>query len=157
MHILKVSIKGNLEDDKQAVYVEYESETKTGRTDECSIESSDTPLPEFTRALTAIVEPTLRLACLWFERGFSSSDGDTAADGVEVRSVAYGELGATVTLAKHVAMAHGPVIISVKAQHKNMSKELADAIDLLACEAMKYVDGERAQMELPLSASEVAA
>jgi hypothetical protein len=143
MHILKVSIKNNLENDQQAVYIEYEFDTKSGRTDECSVESSDAPLPAFTAAQVAIVEPALRIAGLWYERG-----NETAADGVEVRSVAYGELGATVTLAKHTALTNGPVVITVKAQHKHMSDELNKAIDVLACEAMRYVDGERAQMAL---------
>jgi hypothetical protein len=33
-----------------------------------------------------------------------------------------------------------------------MPEELFRAVDILACEAMRYVSGERAQMELPIEA-----
>jgi hypothetical protein len=146
MQITKLKLKGD--DSETRLCIEYERETNGGKFEQCSIESPEAPLPSFNAALVAIVRPSLEFMSLWFE----NRNDTNAADGVGVKQVGFGDIGSTVELYKEVPNATGPVTLKFTAQHKRMPEELFRAVDILACEAMRYVSGERAQMELPIEA-----
>lgn len=129
-----------------------------GREDEHSMSCSDHPRPGFDAALQALA-PTLAQWCdvptEWCKK--------LTVMGVSL-SYSNGVMGACVT-AKRPSSANSPLILN--APHKPsvpyseggdesvcLTVEQYDAILAIIAEAEAYLDGDRAQMELPMEAAD---
>lgn len=140
--------------------IEYQEVHDDGRTDEYSLTCTDRPLPEFDAALQRLLEEMPD----WCE-----IHQDGYFDNATVRGVSFswkhGIMGAVVTLLKPLRHCQSPLVIN--APHKTASP-YSDGGDWSVCftveqrellqavieQTEKYLDGERAQMELPLAANQ---
>lgn len=141
VRINKLKIKTS-KDDGTRIYVEYEREiADTDRWEQCSVETPDAPLPSFWAAMCEVVPPALALLEL----------PERYTDGVEARGATFGPHGACVTLTKRLVCGGVFVLNTPFLKWDDLPQDLRVAVDRIETETMDYVDGKRAQMQLPLS------
>lgn len=139
------------------VSANYLVEHPDGRQDEYSVICTDQPLAEFDAALQALLEE-MPDWCEISQEGYF--------DNAKVLGVSYswkhGIMGAVVTLTRPLRHCGSPLVLN--APHKTeapyseggdysvcLTKEQADALKKVITECDRYLDGQRAQMELPLA------
>lgn len=125
------------------VLVEYLTERAHGGEDQHGIASLDPPRPELHSALAQLVPHVLRICELPVEYG-----DELAVTGV---SCSYGETGEGVTITARRALQRctAPLVLNTPHVLLDDWAELGACMRVLAAEAERYVQGERAQGELP--------
>lgn len=140
----------------EKIHLEYEEENRQGSFDEYSFTSSEKPRPEFYKAMQDLAE----FVCEICE--FPSEDVEKIA----VRGVSFsyaGEddtMGAVITAQKELIYSNCP--LNINTPHKPsdfyseqegdpdqlLSSDCVYALEELIEEAEKYIDGERAQIDM---------
>jgi hypothetical protein len=151
MNITKVKYSG------EKVRIEYTIErTDGGEADEYTLQSADKPLPSFETALLALTPDVVDICEL-----------DTlSAAHITVRGVTFtwknDIMGACITALKTLATANAPLVLNTPhlpsesysgSEHDRspvFSRGTYDRLGHLITEAVRYIDGERAQANLPL-------
>lgn len=157
MRILKVS-----QDSKGKTFVEWQD--KEGSI--CTIASDQIAQPELAKSLQALLFHA-EVICR-FERGYFAYDGEPIA---KVRGVTFryapgdGRTGASITVIKQLEGINSPLVIHTpflfaQSEESVVKGEVTQncltpgcvtVLHVVQTEAMSYVNGERAQMELPLN------
>jgi hypothetical protein len=140
--------------DGERVVVRWEVPRKGG-TDEFSISCLDAPAPELLVALAGLRTDVAEICEL----------PATYCANLEIRGVSFsygGEarvMGATITALRHVTTANAPLVLNTPHlaeepyaeggdTDKLLSSVAVEALNLVASEALRYVDGHRAQGDL---------
>lgn len=142
--------------DGSKVRIEYEAERKDKRFDEQVIASFDTPLPEFNQSLQALTEDVCTICELP-----SDYAGQMRISSVSI-SWTNDILGAVITGQRRVKTANSPVILNTPhlpcsdyggGDGPTLPEETLTRLERLITECERYILGERAQQDLPLTNS----
>lgn len=142
-------------DDK--IQIEYEKKNETGLWDEHSMKSNQEPLPSFDRALDNLI-PHVGEMC-------ELPEGDHQIHPYSVRGVSFSfggvndTLGATITATRTLDNSNSPLVLNTPHKIEEPYTEGSDDTQLmtddcysdlmiLCNEAQKYLDGQRAQMDM---------
>ena len=121
--------------------------------DEKDIKFIDIPLSSFPAAMAALIPPALELLEVP-----ADYDDNMTATGISF-SDTDGIMGAIVTLQKELAGAHSPLVLNTPHLAEEpygdsgddsclLPGELVDALQACISEAERYIQGERAQMDM---------
>jgi hypothetical protein len=135
--------------------IKYSVERKDGRFDEQVISSFDTPLPTFNQALQALSADVCSICEL----------PEAYAERMRVSSVSISWtndiMGAVITGLRRVNAANSPVVLNTPhlpaedyggGEGPTLPGATLERIEALVTECERYILGERAQQDLPLSA-----